>query len=425
MKSLNNLSYYVSMMNDLDYKTLFESANVAMAVIEQDSSISLVNKTVLEMFQIQESEVIGTSFLQWIYEEDRDFLKTNHQKRMQGDDAALPKSYEVRMLHQDSIIWVSLYVRYIKELNKSIVSFTDITYIHNTEEQLQEQLNAQNALLSAIPDLMFELSLEGVYLNIWAHNSQELTANKELLLGKKVTDVLEESAAQKVMQAIEIAYKKGSSFGEQIQLKTPSGDLWFELSSSKKENLNSEATVIMLSRNITDRKELEMKLLHLSRHDSLTNLYNRRTLETLLQKELHRSQRYKTPLSICMLDIDFFKKINDTYGHATGDDVLKKLADVLRESLRDTDYVGRYGGEEFVIALPDTSLNDAVEFAQRLRKKVAAISCHPEEKESFNITISLGVAELNSENNTVDKILEAADSAMYRAKESGRNCVKI
>lgn len=411
-------------MQALDYKTIFLASNVAITVIERDGTVSMLNDKILKMFHVEEKDVIGRHFMEFFDPRDRDMLVQNHIKRMEGA-TDLPQSYKVRMHINDVHLWVSLHVAHIKEHSKSIISFTDITDLQIAEERLEEQLNAQNAIFSAIPDLMFELSQDGKYLRVWAHNPKELAKQPELLLGKKVQDILPQEAAKAVMHSIKTALKTGVSQGEQIHIPTPSGKLWFELSAAKKESRNTPSTVIMLSRNITDRKELELKLLHLSRHDVLTNLYNRRALEEKLQDDIQRTKRYHLELSVCMLDIDYFKKINDTYGHAIGDNVLEKLATILQENLRDVDYVGRYGGEEFVIVLPDTKLQNAYEFSERLREKIASLKLYDMNNKMFSISVSIGVAGFCDTCNTVDALLQESDEKMYLAKESGRNCVKI
>jgi len=411
------------MFNSLDYKTLFEATNIGMAAVRDDSTILMANKKLLDILQVNEDDFINSLFPQWIYESDRDIIKQYHAQRIKGNDD-IPRNYEVRLKKKNKFIWVFINITFLKDSGITLASVLDITQSKEIEQKLQETISAQNAILTAIPDLMFELDSDGTYLNIWAQNPQELAATEKQLLGNKVLDMLPKSAAAEVMLAIGEVFIKGASFGHQIQIETPDGELWFELSASLKNNTNMPSTVIILSRNITEGKKLEFELRHLSRHDSLTNLYNRRTLLELLGQDIHRASRYKTPFSLCMLDIDYFKHINDTYGHIVGDNVLQGLSNLLRDILRDIDYTGRYGGEEFIIALPQTTLSQASEFSERLRNKIAALKFQDDSKNVFSITISIGIAEFNERYNSVDSLVNAADSAMYHAKKSGRNCVK-
>lgn len=157
--------------------------------------------------------------------------------------------------------------------------------------------------------------------------------------------------------------------------------------------------------------------------DGLTRVYNRRHFEIRLREELDRHSRYTTPMSLMMLDIDHFKAINDTYGHQTGDEVLKELAEILRDTVRSTDYVARYGGEEFVIILPHTTEEQGMRLAERIREKIASRPFIHENK-TLNVTVSAGVASLHPHalENTAN-LMKEADQALYFAKANGRNLV--
>lgn len=291
-------------------------------------------------------------------------------------------------------------------------------------ETLQKTVDTQNAILSAMPDLVFELSMEGKYLNVWAQNDKQLAANKAHLLGNNLVDVLPKDAADEIFLAIKKASQNKTSFGHEIRIQTPEGLLWFEHSASLKETQGEEPTVIMISRNITSRKELEAQLLELAQYDPLTKLYNRRTLEELLSSDIRSALNTQTPFSLCLIDIDYFKKINDTYGHSVGDEVLKRFSQLLQSSLRKHDYVGRYGGEEFILALPQTPLSEAKEFAQGLCDDIRSLNIIEQSDMELHITASIGVAALDQYSNTLEKLVLNADSAMYLAKSSGRDCVK-
>ncbi len=166
------------------------------------------------------------------------------------------------------------------------------------------------------------------------------------------------------------------------------------------------------------RKELE----HRAYSDYLTGLANRRYFIEQAELELSRHNRYSTQLSLIMLDIDFFKKINDTYGHNVGDLVLQKIAEVGRSVLRDVDVIGRIGGEEFAILLPQTNLEDSIKVAERLRIEISNEKIVLDKGLLENFTASFGVVTAGN-NSTIDELLIKADKALYKAKESGRNRV--
>lgn len=165
------------------------------------------------------------------------------------------------------------------------------------------------------------------------------------------------------------------------------------------------------------------QLRELSSVDPLTKLFNRRYFMQALEAEYARSVRYATPLSFLMLDIDHFKRLNDTYGHQAGDEVLRGLADLLRVRVRGSDVAGRYGGEEFCVLLPHTGLQGAAELAERIR---AAVEGTPIEArgERLGITVSVGAAACPGPRvATADDLIRLADEALYEAKAAGRNRV--
>ena len=157
----------------------------------------------------------------------------------------------------------------------------------------------------------------------------------------------------------------------------------------------------------------------LSRTDGLTGLYNRRYWQLRAAEEFERSRRQGNPASLIMLDIDHFKKINDQYGHSIGDEVLEALSYLLQINLRSIDILGRYGGEEFAVVLPETDAQCAQEIAERVRLAVAKEPLG--EKQSLKCTISLGIAEISRSTKDFDEWLNAADKALYDAKATGRN----
>lgn len=166
------------------------------------------------------------------------------------------------------------------------------------------------------------------------------------------------------------------------------------------------------------------KLVKLARTDDLTQRYNRRYLEERLEEEVKKSLRYELPLSFLMLDLDQFKDYNDTYGHHQGDELLKQVAELLSQNVREVDLVARYGGDEFAVILPQTNGTAAVVVADKLKNLVANTPFPTGVPgKLFYLTISIGVANLPSHAKTMDELNNKADTALYRAKQEGRNRV--
>jgi len=173
-----------------------------------------------------------------------------------------------------------------------------------------------------------------------------------------------------------------------------------------------------------ENASLYLQVTRLAVTDSVTDLYNRRGILDLGRREVERARRYQRPLSAIMLDIDHFKVVNDRFGHIAGDQALRMVADRCRQNVRATDLLSRYGGEEFVIILPETDLQTACEVAERLRLAIADVPLQMEDAE-FQLTASFGVAEADENTPDLISLIDSADSAMYAAKVAGRNRVML
>ncbi len=178
--------------------------------------------------------------------------------------------------------------------------------------------------------------------------------------------------------------------------------------------------VITLYTDITERKAFERRLIEMATRDELTGLVNRREFFTLGEHEEQRAKREGHVVSVMMVDADYFKKVNDTYGHGTGDDVLRNLADNCRAIFRKTDIVGRYGGEEFSIILPGAQPDMAKVIAERLRTAIEQ-SKVPSEQGDVSYTVSIGIASSVGKDVVIEDLLDRADRALYMAKANGRN----
>jgi len=181
--------------------------------------------------------------------------------------------------------------------------------------------------------------------------------------------------------------------------------------------------IIGIATDITERKGLESELRRLATIDPLTGAHNRRHFMAEATQEMERGVRYGNALSVIMIDIDLFKTINDTYGHAIGDEVLRKVVEVCRANLREVDVFGRLGGEEFAVLVPETALGGARLLAERLRRAIAEIRV-PLAGADLRVTASLGVAERAMDEVSFDHLLGRADRQLYRAKQGGRDRVE-
>jgi diguanylate cyclase (GGDEF)-like protein len=183
-----------------------------------------------------------------------------------------------------------------------------------------------------------------------------------------------------------------------------------------------------LGRANLELEETNARLRHLSVRDELTGLFNRRALIEQLTLEVQRSKRYGRVFSLLFLDVDNFKKINDTFGHAAGDKVLERVAELLRSgdhAVRRSDFVARYGGEEFCLLLPETAGSGATVKAERIRASIERLPHVREGNTVLPVTVSVGVASYPTHGSEVESLLQAADAAQYTAKRNGKNCVAV
>jgi diguanylate cyclase (GGDEF)-like protein len=187
---------------------------------------------------------------------------------------------------------------------------------------------------------------------------------------------------------------------------------------TRAEKLNLE-----LQSEIEQRLKLEEALKELAATDPLTGLYNRREYEMLFEHEVDRVRRSNLSLSLCLIDLDHFKKVNDTYGHNVGDEVLRRTADLLRDNMRAMDILGRFGGEEFILLLPDTGIDLAVTICERLLKDLSATDIDIGDSK-IRITATAGITQLLPSDNDINSIIRRADAALYKGKQGGRNRVE-
>jgi diguanylate cyclase (GGDEF)-like protein len=204
--------------------------------------------------------------------------------------------------------------------------------------------------------------------------------------------------------------------------KVAAGDLSIQLPIYLNDELG--LTTKVFNKMVAELQQSHNQLEEMATTDTLTGLANRKRIMTLLIEHFKHFQRYKTAFTIMMLDIDHFKNVNDTYGHLAGDAVLTKTAQTINSTLREIDFLGRYGGEEFLVVLPETDGNKAEKSAERVRKAVKESMTHYENN-TLKVTVSIGVAVIKRSDNNENELLNRADDALYLAKEKGRDQVVL
>lgn len=302
----------------------------------------------------------------------------------------------------------------------------DITERREMEKELKERNEILSTIMESAGDAIIMIDDNGK-VTFWNPAAERILGySREEIIGKDLHMFMIQD--MRLYEAYKEAFKKfrltgkGSIVGKTVEMKTRhknGHEIDVELSLSA-VRIKDSWHAIGIIRDISERKRFEELLYRQSITDPLTNIYNRRFFMQMLEQEIERVKRNKKPFSLIMFDLDHFKNVNDRFGHAAGDTVLRSVADTVKKRIRKTDYFARWGGEEFIILLPETSLNNAAELAEELRKKISETELDGIGK----VTASFGVTEYRN-TDTMDTLLLRVDGALYEAKGSGRNCVKI
>ena len=291
-----------------------------------------------------------------------------------------------------------------------------IIYLGSKDQNILEIVPiARDTVFENIYDAVIVLDTKGIIVDY--NRAAEYLLGKEKIIGTSIQSILKKYFDDNTV--IDIA--NIDSFNEVTINNKVFNIRHISFTNKKGQNIGSA----FILRDITEYKLLTQKLHELAVTDDLTGISNRRHFFDNASRELFRSKRASRPLSIIMFDIDHFKSVNDTYGHAVGDNVLKKIAARISSNLRSLDIYARYGGEEFIICLPETTLEDAKNVAERLRIIVEETIMQDTNNNDFKVTVSLGVAALSHDSDALEQIIEQADKALYKAKQGGRNRVGV
>ncbi len=312
-------------------------------------------------------------------------------------------------------------------------SYRELEQEVKERKTIQAELDRSIRFLNNIYDSIIDpfVILDRNFKIIRANNAYASLKNRtvEELINKTCYRVLEGRDSVCDGCVIEKTLKLGRTCVKEKRVIRPDGtQAWLELYTYPLYDQDNQIThVIEYTRDITDKKNAEEQrqrmieeLERISRTDSVTGLYNRRALLELLEYNLKRSQRYKTRLSVILTDIDRFKFINDNYGHPVGDEIIRRVGRLIKDTLRASDIMGRYGGDEFLLILSDTGLDGAMELAERIRRVVEKTDFVINENLVLRITISLGVIDC-TDMTDVDEIIRLVDDALYASKKAGRN----
>ncbi len=330
--------------------------------------------------------------------------------------------FENRLLCKDgSHRWISW--NSVADINRKEICAVarDVTEQKQMAEALGFSEKKYRTIFDCAGDSLFVHDFEGRFLDVNRVAWERLGYSREELLARSMFDIDGKESAEKIRKILSQIENTGEASFEtrHFCIDGTALNVWIN---SRRIEYGAELAVLSVTRDISDRKRMEEKLRALATKDPLTGTSNRRHFMECVRKELLRSRRYGSPMPMLILDIDYFKIINDSYGHDVGDEVLIAVVNTCLATLRSTDTFGRLGGEEFAAVLTQTDAAGALMTAERLRKALAQMTVLTVSG-PLRLTVSIGLAMAEAGDASVEDVMKRADMALYEAKSKGRNRV--
>ncbi|KLU65281.1 putative diguanylate cyclase YdaM [Desulfosporosinus acididurans] len=406
--------------------TVLDAVRDAIAILDDHGNVTFWNTAAEKLFGYPQEEILGKDLHLLVVPEEHlyeTYSKAYNHFKTTGKGNAIGKIMEFKAKHKDGrtfVVELSLSAMRIKNTWHSVGIVRDITERKQEQEELKNSRQKYLELTENAPIGIISCDYKGniIYVNqivleILGSTSIEETKKINLLtfpllVRHGLSRQLEECLKSNKSAMHEINYE--SKWGKKV---------WLRIHIKPRKNRNTVIGAQVIIDDISERKQLEEKLFLLSITDSLTSVYNRRFFIQKLEEEIERVKRTGRKFSVIMMDIDHFKCVNDRFGHNCGDFVLRKIMSETIKKIRKIDTLARWGGEEFIILLPETTINKAVVLGEKLRERLSRMDI----PNVGNVTASFGVAEYNP-GDTVDTIVQKADDMMYQAKSAGRNCVR-
>jgi diguanylate cyclase (GGDEF)-like protein/PAS domain S-box-containing protein len=423
-------------LNEERYRNLIELSPEPI-LVHHNNKIVFANDKLEKLLQSSSEHIIGKSIFDFILPEYNELVKERIEKIDLGDKDL--KRMELKITtEQNKILDIEASSAFIVYNNKPSVEvfLTDITERKRIEEEARKTENLYRFITENATDIICSIKPDGAYEYISPSCRQLFDYDPNELIGTSLFGFLHSEEIDTISKLFSEAKHNIHCISLSHRYKIKNGSfIWLETNARTIRNDEGELQgIVAISRDINERIDKESKLLelnekleYLSNMDSLTDIPNRRYFEKKYNNEWNRTMRSSMPLSVLMVDIDYFKKFNDYYGHQAGDVCIKQIATVIKETLkRPGDFVARYGGEEFIVLLPETDEIGAISLGESILNNVINLKIENEgSKIEQYITVSIGCSTvIPSKQHNPDDLIKEADKALYLAKESGRNQVK-
>ncbi len=390
-------------------------------VITRKGIVIVANEQFLKMVEYSRSELYGMSALDLITEDERPEMLARFA---QGNI----ERYELKLLlKSQKILEVLVAPRKFSVDGETfrLAEFINNSFQKSSEIALRESEQKFHSVFEQAAVGIARVSPDGKFLEVNQKLCDIIGYSKKELIQKTFQEITHPDDLDIDLGLVhQILNNERQTYNLEKRYFHKNGSIvWINLTVSLIRSSDGEpGYFVSVIDDISERKQLEYELINKATHDPLTGLYNRTILNEELEDEIGRAKRYSRSLSLMMIDIDHFKLINDNYGHQVGDKVLIELAKIFKKIIRRADSAGRFGGEEFLLVLPELNNQQAHVLAERLRKQVESFSTRVGEK-TINSTVSIGIATYPEHGEEVDPLIKACDDAMYKAKEKGRNQV--
>lgn len=385
-------------------------------------------------FEFDDIEFTTQQWTDFVHPDDRDRAWASINAVLEGRTTEHELMYRMKT-REGSYKWILDRARVVqhdgdgKPLRMS-GTHTDVSKLKKTEDALQASERRFRGIFENAGVGIAQVSLDGAfqfvndtYCRITGYSREELLNVKKSFQQITFPDDLETDLLlmDRLVNGLDSSYDV-----EKRYIRKDGSIAWVHLSVSLLKGADEQPMgLISAVQDITKLKKLQEELELQARIDYLTGVPNRRYFMELAEHEMARMQRYANTLAVIMVDIDFFKNVNDRYGHKAGDIVLQRIACIMKGELREVDVLGRIGGEEFAILLIQTDRQRAIEVADRLQKNVASSDIILEDGLVLHITISIGIAVFSRERDSIETLLNKADRGLYQAKAMGRNTYKL
>lgn len=420
--TINNAQAHISML-----ETILDTVGAYIFTKDTQGRYTYVNKQTLALFDKPLEEVIGF--------DDSYFFDLNVSNQLRENDLRVLRDKQIVETEEHNHVKATGELRGYRSVKKPlfdengvVIGMCGISTDITVERELQRTVNEQRTLLNTVLDNIdahvYMKSSDRRFLYVNQKVANLFGDSADNIIGKLDEQVIPKEVADHFWQSDKKVFETNEKQVTEEIINNDDGTKYHYLSVKMPYHYDDNTSALIgFSTDVTELYKLKEEFKRQASTDELTNLFNRRYFFEQAEKELGRARRHNSALSLIAIDIDYFKKINDQYGHPAGDAALIEVANNLKNMARNEDIVARIGGEEFSLLLPQTDLQEAIKVAERICLYHNEFPCEGIDGQQYPLTLSIGVSTLSESDADFSSLVTRADQALYQAKQSGRNKV--